>query len=183
MDNYQFYDLLYQHYNLILLFVLVVITAYYAYTNRQIALSAQRQASAAEESLRQLREQVQAQQEVGRMIVENTVQSALAKIKIWKTFNIGYLANNKRLPQTINLVPDQAGSALENASRISKEAAEELGNAFDDLTFAQTHVEILRSYQSGGDLDQQCMAEFLQRLESAQTKLESAKAKLAAVMR
>ncbi|MBI1955889.1 MAG: hypothetical protein HYS38_05800 [Acidobacteria bacterium] len=138
------YDLLYQQYNLILLFVLVVITAYYAYTNRQIALFAQRQAKAAEESLRELREQVKAQQEVGRMIVENAVQSAEAKIRFWQQARI----HNDWLPQTISLVPDQAGSALEHASRISKEAAAELCNAFDALTFAQINIEILRDAKS-----------------------------------
>ena len=172
----------YQQYNLLLLAVLVAITAYYAYTNRQIALSAQRQTRAAEESLRELQKQVKVQHEVGRMIVDNAVQSALAKIRFWKSIGIANLVASHRLPQTINLVPEQAGSALEHATRISNEAATELGSAFDDLTFSQTYIEILRS-DRGLDFDRRCEKDALQCLEEAYKKLESAKAKLTAVMR
>ena len=68
---------------------------------------------------------------------------------------------------------------MEYASRISKEAAAELRNAFDDLTFAKINIEILRGAKStrGTFPDDQRIA-VLGYLEQAQAKIESARAKL-----
>ena len=182
MDSYQESALILSAANVVVVSVLACITAYYARETKKLRESAERQAKAAEESLHELREQVKAQQEVGRMIVENAIQSAEAKIRFWQRPKARI--HPDWLPQTISLVPNQAGSALEHASRISIEGAAELGSAFDSLTFAQINMEILRDAKdTHGTFPDDQRTAVLDYLGQAQAKIESAKKKLAGCQR
>lgn len=154
---------------------LVLITGHYAYETSQMRKSVQKQAEIADQSLRELREQVRVQQQVGRMIVANAIQSASAQIEFWTDHRIAGLANSRRLPKTINLVPDQAGSALEHASRISTEAAANLRSAFDALAFAQINLEILRDAENTtGDFYDRYRAAAVEQLNTARTEIDAA---------
>lgn len=154
--------------NAVAVTILAVITWRYA-------KAAKRQADAADETPGSLRQQLAEQKEIGRMIVANAIQSASGKINFWRNANIEKLANYNQLPQTINLVPDQAGSALEYAARTSKEAAAELRSAFDLLIIAQTELEILRG---GTDERNHYAASVQRRLHEAQATIDSAETRL-----
>lgn len=154
---------------------LVLITGYYAYETSQMRKSVQKQAEIAQESLRELREQLRVQQQVGRMIAANAIQSASAQIDFWTDNRIAGLANSRRLPKTLNLVPDQAGSALEHASRISTESAANLRSAFDALAFAQINLEILRDGENtAGDFYDRFRTAAVEQLNTARMEIEAA---------
>jgi hypothetical protein len=158
--------------------VLVIVTAIYTIKTHTIASAAKRQANAAESTLGELRKRISEQQEIGRMIVANATQSALARIVFWEKEIVG-LANRHALPSTVGLVPDQAGSALEHASRISKEAAENLRAAFDALTAAQVYIEVLRDGKNtSGDFYERYSAEVRKHLATAKKEIGSAASKL-----
>ncbi len=128
-----------------------------------------------QEQLNLLRAQVENQRAVGRMIVANVIQSASLKTKYWKNAKIANLAVTYRLPQTFGLVPDQAGSALEHASQISKEGAARLRNAFDFLMFAQIELEILRdAKQTCGDFYDKYVKSVMDWLDRAEEEIELA---------
>jgi len=155
--------------------VLVGVTAWYAWSTRKILRAAERQAQVAEETLKNLKEQVAVQAGVGRMIVANAIQTARTDIVYWKAANVITLAVRGALPTTIDLVPADAGAALEYAARISRGAAAELRSAFDCLRRVRGELEIMRGAQNtAGDFYGAHQHEVNHWLDMATVEIESA---------
>lgn len=137
--------------NVALVFALVVITAFYAWSTQKILdesrksrEATERQATAAEESIRALRQRLEEEAGLSRTIVAATIQTVTRNIDHWKSLNIPNLAVIYGLPGTIDLLPPDYDSAVQHARRISVEASVELAGTFDDLRLAKTEIEILR---------------------------------------
>lgn len=137
--------------NVALVFALVVITAYYAWSTKRILEesrktreAAERQAAAAEESIRALRQRLEEEAGLSRTIVAAAIQTATRNIEHWKSLNIPNLAVIHGLPKTVDLLPPEYHSAVQHARRISVDASAELSSAFDNLRMAKTEIEILR---------------------------------------
>lgn len=144
--------------NAVSVVVLVLVTAYYAWTTRQIltesekmrkaaekqATSAEQQASAAFETLHHLRQQVEELQGLGRSIVRTTTDSLIRGIEEWRKLDIkAHFATADTLPSP-RLLPENAQTVLDHARRISDDCATLLAQAFDDLRSAEDQIEILR---------------------------------------
>jgi hypothetical protein len=137
--------------NLVLVFALVVITAYYAWSakrileeSRRAREAAERQAAAAEESVRALRQRLEEEAGLSKTMVAAAIQTATRNIERWKSLNIHNLAVTYAIPKTVDLLPPDYESAIQHARRISVEASVELAGAFDSLRTARTEIEILR---------------------------------------
>jgi hypothetical protein len=137
--------------NAALVFALVVITAYYARStanildeSRKAREATERQASAAEESIRALRQRWEEEAGLSRTIVATAIQTATRNIEYWKNRNIQNLAATNGLPATVDLLPTEHHSAIQHARRISVDASVELSGVFDNLRLAKTEIEILR---------------------------------------
>lgn len=137
--------------NVALVFALVVITAYYAWSTKRILEesrkareAAEREAAAAEESVRALRQRLEEEAGLSKTIVAAAIQTATRNIEHWKSLNIPNLAVIYGIPKTVDLLPPGYESAVQHARRISVEASIELAGAFDSLRTAKTEIEILR---------------------------------------
>lgn len=137
--------------NVALVFALVVITAYYAWStkrileeSRKMREASERQAVAAEESIRALRQRLEEEAGLSRTIVAAAIQTATRNIEHWKSLNIPNLAVIYGIPKTVDLLPPDYESAVQHARRISVEASVELAGAFDSLRTAKTEIDILR---------------------------------------
>ena len=168
--------------NVFLVFVLVVITAYYARKtadileeSRKSRQAAERQASAAEVSIRVLRQRLEEELGLSKTIVAAAIQAATRNIEYWKQANVYNLACTNALPRTINLLPVKYQSAIQHARRISVEASVELLGVFDNLRFAQTEIEILRDgKQTSPAFYQKHAKAAIEFLDLAQVDLETA---------
>ncbi len=144
--------------NAISVVVLVLVTAYYAWTTRRIlaesekmrkasekqAAAADQQALAAFATLAHLRQQVEELQGLGRSIVQTTTDSIIRSIEEWKKLDIkGKFAIAETFPAP-RLLPENAQTVLDHARRISPDYAAQLRAAFDDLRSAEDQIEILR---------------------------------------
>ena len=159
--------------------ILVAVTAWYAWSTHRILRATKRQADVAEASLNVAQHQLQEQAQIGKMIIANAIQTATADIEYWKEIGVLNLAATRALPANIDLVPANAGSALEHASRISKEAAAELQAAFNCLRRARGELEMLRDgQQTSGDFYEKHTRSVIKWLEDAKVKIESASGKL-----
>jgi hypothetical protein len=132
--------------------VLVGVTIWYAYItarmldeSRKATGAAERQATAAEESIRALRLQIEEQSGLAKSIVATAIQSTIRNIEYWRNVNTFNLAAIKALPETIELVPTDASRAVEHARRISADASAQLASCFDNLRHARLDLEIMRS--------------------------------------
>jgi hypothetical protein len=110
----------------------------------KMRLAAEKQASAAQRSVDLLTSQIQEQLGLGRSVVKSAIESALSAIAYWKQRPLTSVAMAPGLPPSDNLVPANALAAVEQARRISSEAAEQLSSAFDDLRNAVNEIERLR---------------------------------------
>jgi hypothetical protein len=118
---------------------------------QQSARAAQSSAGAASQSAALMHQQLEEQANLGRSIVQTTVDSASAAVDHWKSINIRSL-NASQIPNSEDLVPARADSAVEHARRISQEAAAKLSSAFDDLGNARRELDIVRSYSGSRPL-------------------------------
>jgi len=166
--------------NVFLVFALVLITGYYAWSTKRILEesrkareAAERQAAAAEESIRALRQRLEEETGLSRTIVAAAIQTATRNIERWKNLNIPNLAVIYGLPQTVDLLPLDYGSAVQHARRISIEASEELSSAFDSLRTAKTEIDIMR------DAKQTSHAFYQQHCDTAINALNQATLDLA----
>jgi hypothetical protein len=138
--------------------VLVVVTAYYAWTTKQIltesekmrkaaekqASSAEAQASAAFATLHHLQQQVEDLQGLGRSIVRTTIDSTVRSIEACRKLDIkANFAIAETFPSP-RLLPENAQIVLEHARRISDHCAILLTEAFDELREAENQIDILR---------------------------------------
>lgn len=145
--------------NAISVVVLVVVTAYYAWTTRKIlaesekmrkaaekqAESAVAQASAALATLHHLQQQVENLQGLGRSIVRTTIDSVVRSIEDWKGLDIkANFAIAETFPSPA-LIPENAQIVVEHARRISDCCATLLTEMFDDLREAENQINILRA--------------------------------------
>lgn len=137
--------------NIALVLALVVITAYYAWSTKKILEesrktreAAERQAVAAEESIRALRQSLEEEAGLSKTIVAAAIQTATRNIEHWKSLNIPNLAVIYGIPKTVDLLPPDYESAIQHARRISVEASIELAGAFDSLRTAKTEIDLLR---------------------------------------
>jgi len=137
--------------NVLAVAVLVGVTIHYARTtakileeSRKSREAAERQAAAAEESIRAFRQQIEEQAGLSRTIVASAIQSAIRNIEYWSRANVFNLACTHAIPANIDLVPDNSRAAVEHARRISVDGSVELSGAFDNLRSARTEIEILR---------------------------------------
>lgn len=115
--------------------------------------AAESSANAAFQSIHLMREQIEDQADLGKGIVQTTVDSATAAIDNWKNLNIRNLSASQ-IPDTDDLVPSRADSAVEHARRLSPAAAAKLSSAFDDLRNARRELTVVRSYSAGRPLGQ-----------------------------
>jgi alkanesulfonate monooxygenase SsuD/methylene tetrahydromethanopterin reductase-like flavin-dependent oxidoreductase (luciferase family) len=115
-----------------------------AQATKQSASAAQGSASSAAESLTLMRQQIEEQADLGRSVVQTTVDTAVATVAHWRALSLPELVVS-RIPNTDDLVPSRADSAVEHARRISQEAAGKLSSAFDDLRNARRQLETLRN--------------------------------------
>jgi hypothetical protein len=111
---------------------------------KQSASAAQSSANAAFQSVHLMRQQIEEQADLGRSIVQTSIDTAIATIAHWRELNIPDL-QVARIPTTDDLVPSRADSAVEHARRISPEVAGKLSSAFDDLRNARRELETLRN--------------------------------------
>lgn len=170
--------------NVILVFVLVIITAFYAIDAHKArkaaegsARAALAQAEAAKRSLDLLTKQIEEQAGMGRTIVKSTIQSALTNIEYWRALNLANLAARYALPATIEIVPIDAAPAVRHARSISIEGSEQLASAFDSMRLAQNECMMLRDTKQNSP-------QIIQRIaESAQRYLGSASLSLAEAQR
>src|SRR5437016_5068061 len=108
--------------------ILVFVTGYYAYKTSQILdesrksrQAGERQASAAEESIRLLREQIEESAGLDKTIVASAMQTAIRNIEYWQNVNVYSMASTHRIPQNVQMSPGNAHSAVEHSRRISVE--------------------------------------------------------------
>lgn len=137
--------------NLIILFVLAGLTAWYAWATHRILDEIRRQTKALEEQSNATRESVlilrkstEDQYGVGQMIVASALQSAFRNIERWSDPKIINLAFLGALPDRVFLIPNNGQSAVEHARVISSQAAVELAGAMDDLRRGEEEMEVLR---------------------------------------
>ena len=145
---------------------------------KQSATAAEGSANAATQSLELMRQQMEEQADLGRSIVKTTVDTAAATIDHWRALKVPNLQVT-RLPNTDDLVPSRADSAVEHARRISQEAALKLSSAFDDLRNARRELETLRNTQHPNlkaEAYQPTCRNFESFLNSALEKLMSVRA-------
>jgi hypothetical protein len=131
--------------------ILVLVTAYYAYKtskildeSRKARQAAERQAAAAEASIRLLREQIEERAGLDKTIVASAMQTAIRNIEYWQGANVYSLAAIHAIPQNVQLLPGNANSAVEHSRRISVEGSGELSSALDYLRYAENEIQILR---------------------------------------
>lgn len=135
--------------NAVCIIALAVITWWYAKSTAQLLDetkkargAAERQAKAAEENIRVLRQQLEEQAGLGRIIVEGKITSLMRSIDYWKSFDLGGVsAFIAGIPEASDLVPPDAQSLVEHAMRVSQEAASYLQTALDNLGFAKKELE------------------------------------------
>lgn len=168
--------------NAVSVFVLVVVTIWYASStarildeSRKARKASERQADAAEESLRVLRHQLEEHTGLGRTIVASAIQSARRNIEYWRRANIYNLACIRALPSVIDLPPSNSGSAVEHARRISVDGSGELSSCFDNLRHARAEIEIIRdAHQTSPHFYEQHTQSALKYIELAEVELNSA---------
>lgn len=131
--------------------ILVFVTGYYAYKtskildeSRKARQAAERQASAAEESIRLLREQIEEKAGLDKTIVASAMQTAIRNIEYWQSANVYSMAGTYAISQNIQILPGSAHSAVEHSRRISVEGSGVLSSAFDYLRYAETEIRVLR---------------------------------------
>jgi hypothetical protein len=115
---------------------------------KQSASAAQSSAGAASESAALMRQEFYEQARLGRLTVEFTIDSAVSSIEHLRRQGLGKWAVLRALPPTANLFPQKAGTAIDNAARISTNLATKLSSAFDDLQMAFDQIERLRNLVS-----------------------------------
>jgi hypothetical protein len=175
--------------NVALVFALVVITAYYARSTKRILEesrktreAAERQALAAEESVRALRQRLEEEAGLSKMIVAAAIQTPTRNIEHWKSLNIPNLAVINGIPKTVDLLPSDYESAVQHARCISVEASVELAGAFDSLGTAKTEIDILRDarqtsptfYQQHSNAAINALNQAMLDISTAQKYLEGA---------
>ena len=168
--------------NVGLVFSLVVITAYYACStakllaeSRKARQATERQAAAAEESVRALRLRWEEEAGLGKTVVAAAIQTAKRNIELWKGLNIPNLAVIYGLPKNVELLPVDHQAAVQHARRISVEASAELAGAFDNLRMAKTEIEILRDAKmTSAGFYQQHANGAIQALDMAALDLDKA---------
>jgi len=72
------------------------------------------------------------------------MQTAIRNIEYWQSANVYSMAATYSIPQHIQILPDNARSAVEHSRRISVEGSGQLTSAFDHLRHAETEIQILR---------------------------------------
>jgi hypothetical protein len=135
--------------------ILVFVTGYYAYKtskileeSRRSRQAGERQASAAEESIRLLREQIEEKAGLDKTIVASAMQTAIRNIEYWQSANVYNMGATYSIPQNIQILPDNAHSAVEHSRRISVEGSGQLTSAFDHLRHAETEIQIFSRYSA-----------------------------------
>lgn len=111
------------------------------------AKAARSSATAAFESIHLVRQQIEEQAGLGRIIVQAGVASALTAIKYWSEQNVQNLAPTKQLPPTDNLVLENARAIVDHAARMDSDAAQRLSSAFDDMKNARNEIESTREVE------------------------------------
>jgi len=137
---------------------------------KQSASAAQSSAGAASESAALMRQEFYDQADLGRSIVQTTIDSAIATIDHWRSLGIQHYASTQ-LPPTDDLIPATANSAVERARRISSQAAAKLSSAFDDLRRARRELETQRDVSGNRPIPASSSAKFESSLNSAFDKL------------
>jgi len=145
--------------NAISVVVLVLVTAYYAWTTRKIlnesvkmrkaaekqAIAGDSAASAAFATLHHLREQVEDLQGLGKSIVLTTADSLIRRIEDWEKLDIkANFGIASAFPSPDDLVPEHSQVIIEHARRISSDCAIAMSAAIDDLRSAKGQIETLR---------------------------------------
>jgi len=146
--------------NCVLMMIMIQVTKRYVQITGEIlkaaksqANAAQAQATAAVESLRGFREQIEEQLGLGQHLVQTAISSAVKQIEYWRALEIT-LPASRSLPPTDDLVPANATSAVEQARRLSADGARHLSEAFDYLRLARVEIEAVkqagREFPAGG---------------------------------
>jgi len=165
--------------NAVFLVILVLITAWYAWSTARILgqVSRQteatvRQALATEKSLANLQQTIEEQRGIGLTILTSALQSALRGIEHWKNENLVNLAFLNALPERVALVPEIGRRAVGHARLISPPAAVEMASALDELERCEEQFEIARRLHGrpSHEIERQC-GRIRSLLESAELAL------------
>jgi hypothetical protein len=128
----------------VLTLVLVVTTIAYLVESHKIRMAAERQASAAQESLAILKGEYEDRIGEGPQIVRHAIEAGLDSIVAW----LGQVALGRHHPgqvaDPVDMIPGELMSAVGHARRISIECGDELRSAIGQMRIAQTHTQTLR---------------------------------------
>ena len=146
--------------------VLVLITAYYAWQNRRLAVATER----ANETVRTAAKE---QRDVARIVIASTIQSGLRTIEYWRARDVHALAAWGAIPSAARLVPVTGRQAVEYARLFNVEAAAELASAIDSLEAAESALHIAQAgWDRANSQSQRFCGEVLALFESAEQSLK-----------
>jgi hypothetical protein len=162
--------------------VLSVATYWYARTTKRILLESQKSREATEslaessrESIQLLKQQAEQAATIGRTIVAAAINAARTNIDQWRSLDIISDAVHSRLPETLDLLPDNAQAAIEHSRLISLDGSFDLISGFGNLRQATLELEIVSKTHPS---DQGIMRDHLKRasayMDKASADLEAA---------
>jgi len=108
------------------------------------ANAAQAQAHAATDTLITLRQQIYSQGVLAHNVIDVAIKSALRNVEFWQQQVAGEFAlavTSKRLPTPVILTPLNDSQVLDSAGRLSREIANTLSSAFDELNAVRQKIE------------------------------------------
>jgi hypothetical protein len=92
-----------------------------------------------------MRQQFVEQAEVGQLVIQTTIDSAVSGITYWLEKNLNNPTFARSLPSTDSLLSFKVSSAIDHAGRVNQEGAVKLSSAFDDLRVAYAEIEYIRN--------------------------------------
>lgn len=132
---------------------LVFVTAYYAWSTRKILTESQRTreatwtlAKSSQESTQIMKQQIEQDRTIGRMIIVSVIKAAQTNIEEWETISIASYAVGGYIPENVNLVPLNAESAIQHARLLSSEGTVDLMSGLENLRRASWELNFVRQF-------------------------------------
>jgi hypothetical protein len=124
--------------------VLVATTIAYLVESHKSRKAAERQASAAQESLAIVKREYEDRIGEGPQIVEHAIEASLKSVGAW--LGQAHLGSHhpERVADPADLIPPELLLALGHARRISSPCAELINSAISEMRIAITHLQTLR---------------------------------------
>jgi len=135
----------------------------------------ERHAQALEDAAGELRGWSRADRRARLALIRSVVDLALRRVRHWHQENLMNLVGLGALPDQIDVVPDNAGQALEHAREFSPEAAAALTRAMEELRRCEEQFLVARRVLGRSEREFEKASERLrQRLELAGDDLRRA---------